>query len=104
MEFALQSQRQILVGSAPGRVVPGQQEAQGIGELLDGVPDLLEPFLAQRVLFGSCSCTSRAAESRKSSNHDATGWGAAAIASASSRYAAFNGADTVSTGTPCIPA
>jgi hypothetical protein len=73
MEFALQLHRQIVIGGIYRHVMPRDQEAQGVRELLNSVSDTLEAFLSQRVLAGAVCDVSQAAEGDDPPDHDVTG-------------------------------
>ena len=103
-DLALQRGREAAVTRLFRGVVSGDQQAQRVGEFLDRITDAVEALLADSVVALSRITATASTQRGFPPAHRAAGRGARAITRASSRYAARSDADTVSTGTPCIPA
>lgn len=102
-KLTLHLRRETVIGHLRRRVVTRDEQTERVGELLDCVSDVFETRLSERVLMGAIQSPS-SAKGHETSDHDRVDGGAAAIASASLRYAALSDAEIDSTGTPCMPA
>jgi len=102
-KLTMQPRREIMISHVRRRVMARDEQAERVGELLDGVSDVFESCLPERMLTGAIH-TPSTAKRHETSAHDRVDGGAAAIASASLRYAALSDPEIDSTGTPCMPA